>query len=191
MKTTAMTWTARLAVVAFAAAPAFAQGRSDRNQVVAVHYGQVIGIERVQLESRAASGAVVGGLAGLAIRGGGRTTRSVARGAAAGGVGTRLLEGSNQANEYHVRLLSGQEVRMVLDETTGIRLGDCVSVEQGRRANLRRVSGVHCDGGASEVTEAHRAEATACDQAMQALADATDEAAIELHIQRVRILCED
>lgn len=180
-----------VALAALVAFPAAGQSRRDTNQVISVAYGTVIGVERVRLDSSARTGAVLGGLAGLAVRGGGRTTRSMARGAAIGGVGTRILEGSNEAIEYTVRLTSGQDVRMITDDTS-IRMGDCVSVEQGRSGNIRRVSSVHCEpGGASEPTEAHRVEATACDQAMQALAEATDEAAIELNIRRVRILCED
>ena len=183
--------TACLAVALLVAVPALGQSRSDRNTVISVAYGTVIGVERVQLDSNARTGAVVGGLAGLAIRGGGRTTRSMARGAALGGVGTRVMEGSNQATEYTVRLTNGRDVRMITDDSS-IRMGDCVSVEQGRSGNIRRVSSVHCqDPQAAEPSPDHVAEATACDQAMQALAEATDEAAIELNLRRVRILCED
>ncbi len=163
------------------------RSRADTNRVLSVSYGEVIGVERVQLQSAAAGGAVLGGLAGLALGG---STRSAAAGAAIGGLGTRALEGSNQANEYTIRLTSGRDIRMVT-QPTSLRLGDCVSVEQGRRANLRRVSSVHCQGGASEPTQAHRAEASACDQAKQSLVDAPDEEAMELAIRRIRILCED
>ena len=187
----AATLTVVLTTSALLALPVLAQRRSDRNTVISVTYGTVTGVERVQLESNAATGAVVGGLAGLAIRGGGRTTRSMARGAAIGGVGTRALEGSNQATEYTVRLTNGRDVRMVTDDPS-IRMGDCVSVEQGNRGNIRRVSSVHCqDPKAAEPSADHIAEASACDQAMQALAEATEEAAIELNLRRVRILCED
>ena len=183
-------FTIALALAALACAPASGQSRRDTNTVISVAYGTVIGMEEVRLESAAASGAVLGGLVGLAVRGGGRTTRSMARGAAIGGVGTRLLEGSNRAMEYKVRLTSGRHVRMITDEG-GIRLGDCVSVEQGRSGNLRRVSSVHCEeGGSSEPTAAHREEASACDQAKEALLQA-DEEAMDLAITRVRILCED
>ena len=115
----------------------------------------------------------------------------MARGAAIGGVGTRLLEGSNEANEYTVRLISGRDVRMVM-EPTGIRLGDCVSVEQGRQGNIRRVSSVHCEAEeASEPTEAHQADASACDQAKESLLEAEDDEAMDRAIVRIRILCED
>ena len=186
-------------VVVLLATPAVGQRRGDTNRVVTVNYGVVTGTERVQLESSARGGAVVGGLIG-AVRGRGRSSgsqaRSAAAGAAIGGVTTRILEGSNEAVEYTVRLLSGRTVR-VITESTGTRMGDCVSVEQGRQTNIRRVSSVHCPSPdarpapAPEPTPAHADEATACDQAKQTLLDAADAEAMELAITRIRILCED
>ena len=182
-----------IAVVALVATPAVAQRRGDTNRVISVHYGVVIGVESVQLESGAAGGAVLGGLVG-AMRGRGRSSgsqaRSAAAGAAIGGVGTRLLEGSNEAREYKIRLFSGQHIR-IITEPTNTRLGDCVSVEQGRQTNIRRVSDVHCEARDAVPTAAHVAEATACDQAKQGLIEATEEEALELAIRRIRILCED
>ncbi len=191
-----------MAVVALVATPALGQRRGD---AVSVNYGVVTGTERVQLESAAGRGALVGGLVG-AVRGRGRSSgsqaRSAAAGAAIGGVTTRILEGSNEAIEYTVRLLSGRTVR-VITEPTGTRMGDCVSVEQGQQTNIRRVSSVHCPredarpaatprpAPAPEPTPAHVAEATACDQAKQTLLDAEDAEAMDLAITRIRILCED
>lgn len=199
-----------VALAMLVANPALAQRRGD---TISVNYGTVTGMETVQLESAARGGAVVGGVVG-ALRGRGRSggsqVRSAAAGAAIGGVGTRILEGSNEAMEYTVRLNAGRTVRVVT-EPTGTRMGDCVSVEQGRQANIRRVSSVHCEtrdavptraaapaaapapAPAPEPTptEAHIAEATACDQAKQQLLDAEEEEALELAIRRIRILCED
>ena len=182
-----------LALATWLAAPAQAQRRSDTNQVISVAYGRVVGIENVKLESNAASGAVVGGLVGL-VRARGRSSgsqaRSAALGAAVGGAATRAAEGSNEAREFKVRLNSGRDVR-IITEPQDIRLGDCVSVEQGRRGNIRRVSSVHCEMKDAAPTPDHQAEATACDQAKQQVLDAADEPAMELAIRRVRVLCED
>ncbi len=178
------------ALVALVASPALGQKRSDRNQVIAVAYGTVIGVERVKLDSNAGKGAVVGGLVGAIASGGSKRTKRAATGAAVGGVGTRVLEGSNEAFEYTVRLVSGQDVKMITDQT-GMRLGDCVSVEQGRSGNIRRVSSVHCEARDAEPTADHRAEAAECAQAKQELANATDEAALDLAVRKARVLCED
>ncbi len=174
-----------MAVVVLVATPAVGQRRGDTNRVISVNYGTVIGTERVQLQSAAAGGAVRG-----RGRGGSSQARSAALGAAIGGVGTRILEGSNEAMEYKVRLNSGRDIR-IITEPTGTRIGDCVSVEQGRQTNIRRVSNVHCQMEDAVPTAAHTTEASACDQAKQGLLDAADEEAMELAIRRIRILCED
>jgi outer membrane lipoprotein SlyB len=182
--------TVAVALVALVTAPALGQRRSDKNQVIAVAYGTVIGIEVVNLESNAKKGAAVGGLVGVLASGGHKRTKRAATGAVVGGVGTRVLEGSNEAFEYTVRLVSGQDVKMITDQT-GMRLGDCVSVEQGRSGNIRRVSSVHCEARDAEPTAEHRAEAAECAQAKQELANAIDEAAFDLALRKARILCEE
>lgn len=181
---------AALALAALVAAPAAGQSRADKNRGISVAYDAVVGIERVKLKSNAGAGAVFGGLVGLVASGGSKKTKRAVTGAAIGGVGTRVLEGSNEALEYTVRLTSGGDVKMITDQT-GMRLGDCVSVEQGRRGNIRRVSSAHCEPGGGEPTADHRQEAGACEQAKLELAAARDEAAVELAIRKAHILCED
>jgi outer membrane lipoprotein SlyB len=180
-----------LALVAAAvAAPAAAQKRSDRNQVIAVAYGTVIGIETIKLDSNAGKGAALGGLVGLAASGGSKKGKRALTGAAIGGVGTKVVEGSNEALEYTVRLVSGQDVKMIMDDT-GMRLGDCVSVEQGKSGNLRRVSSAHCEAGDTAPSADHQSEANACAEAKGAIAAASTDAALDLAIKKARVLCED
>ncbi|MBW2244062.1 MAG: hypothetical protein JRH01_18935 [Deltaproteobacteria bacterium] len=181
---------AALAIVALAAAPAAAQSRRDKNQVVSVKYGTVIGIEVVKLESDAGKGAILGGLIGLIASRGKKKTKRAATGVAVGGIGTRVLEGSNEAFEYTVRLNAGQDIRMITDQT-GMRLDDCVSVEQGRSGNIRRVSRAHCEAGSGAPTADHHQEADACQLAKLELSAATDDEAIDRAIYKARILCED
>ena len=177
-------------LIAALAAPGFAQGRRDKNQVIAVAYGTVIGIEKVKLKSDAGKGALVGGLIGLAASGGSKKTKRAATGAAVGGVGTAVVQGSNEAFEYSVRLVSGQTVRMITDQT-GMRMGDCVSVEQGRSGNIRRVSSAHCEASDATPTADHQQEANACAAAKDAILAASDDAALDLAIKKARIICED
>lgn len=167
--------------------------RANQNRVIAVAYGNVIGIEQIKLESNAKSGAALGGLIGLASSGGRSNRTKAARtavGAAAGGAAKRASEGSNQAYEYTVRLTSGQTVKMITDQT-GMRLNDCVSVEQGARGNIRRVSGAHCEYEDSEPTADHIQEANACAQAKEGILAATTNEELDLATKRTRILCED
>ena len=179
-----------LALVTWVGSPSAAQTRRDANQVISVSYGTVVGIERVKLKSDAGKGAVVGGLIGLAASGGRKKAKRAATGAAIGGVGTRVVQGSGEAFEYTVRLGSGQDIKMITDQT-GMRMGDCVTVEQGRSGNIRRVSGAHCEAEAGPATADHRQEASACQQAKDDIGAATDNEALELAIRKARILCED
>ena len=179
-----------LLVSAAFALPSLAQTRRDKNQVIAVAYGTVIGIERVKLESQAAKGAALGGLVGLAASGGSKRTKRAATGAVVGGVGTKVLEGSNEAMEYTVRLNSGADVKMITDQT-GMRMGDCVSVEQGRSGNIRRVSSVHCEARDASPTADHQSEADACAKAKDAIATASTDQEFDLAIKKARVLCED
>ena len=167
--------------------------RANQNRVIAVAYGNVIGVEQIKLESNAGRGAALGGLIGLATSSGRSTRTKVARtagGAAIGGAAKRASEGSNQAYEYTVKLTSGQTVKMITDQT-GMRLGDCVSVEQGARGNIRRVSSAHCEYKDTKPTADHIQEADACAQAKEGILAASTDEDLDLAIKRTRVLCED
>ena len=167
--------------------------RANQNRVIAVAYGSVIGIEQIKLESNAGAGAAIGGLIGLATSGGRSNRTKAARtavGAAAGGAAKRASEGSNQAYEYTVRLTSGQTVKMITDQR-GMELNDCVSVEQGARGNIRRVSSVHCEYKDSKPTADHIQEADACAKSKEGILAASTDEELELAIRRTRVLCED
>ena len=172
------------------AMPSQAQSRRDKNQVISVAYGNVVGIERVKLKSDAGKGAAVGGLIGLLASGGKKRSKRAATGAAIGGLGTKVVQGSNEAFEYTVRLNGGQDIKMITDQT-GMRMGDCVSVEQGRSGNIRRVSSAHCEARDSRPTADHQQEADACATAKDAIAASTTDAEFELAVKKARVLCED
>lgn len=178
-----------LLIAAFAT-PGFAQSRRDKNQIITVDYGTVIGIERVKLKSDAGKGAVVGGLIGLAASGGKKRGKRAATGAVIGGVGTRVVQGSGEAFEYTMRLVSGSTVKMITDQT-GMRMGDCVSVEQGRSGNIRRVSSAHCESADSVPTADHQQEANSCAVAKDAIMAAETDADLNLAIKKARVICED
>jgi hypothetical protein len=76
-------------------------------------------------------------------------------------------------------------------------MGDCVAVEQGRHANLRRVSPVMCDRMADanhpaydDLHAANMAEADECEQVKQELLGATTEEQVNVSYQKMRALCE-
>jgi hypothetical protein len=83
---------------------------------------------------------------------------------------------------------------MVL-ENQAIRVGDCVSVEQGRHANLRRVSAVMCSTPASHpaypaMHNANVQESAECNEAKQELLAANTEQATAIAYKKMQALCQ-
>lgn len=120
-------------------ANAFAQSST---QAVTINYGVVTSVGTVQKDAKHAGGALAGGMMGALI--GPRRHRGlrIAAGAAAGAA----IQGaatSGTLQQYTVDLIGGG-TSVVSTEQTDIRIDDCVAVEQGQYANIRRVSGVHC-----------------------------------------------
>ena len=104
---------------------------------------------------------------------------------------------NQQLMQHTVRLNSGASVAVVTDHHN-IAVGDCVAVEQGRHANIRRVSAVMCndlaDSRRPAYAPAHDAnvrEARECEQAKQEVLNAKTEEAIRLAHMRMRALCEN
>jgi hypothetical protein len=123
----------------------------------------------------------------------------------AGAAGGALLGGliaheraANQRLVQHtIKLNSGASVA-VITENQNIDVGDCVAVEQGRYANIRRVSSVMCN----ELADTHQPaypsthqadvqEGQECEQAKREVLNAKTEDAIKLAHMRMRALCEN
>ena len=173
--------------------------RSDKNVPISISYAKVISAEVVDLQSdvgrNATIGAVVGGVIGLAT---GQNFAGAAAGAGLGalgvGVSTRAAEGSQEAMAYIVRGGDGRETKVVTEDKHLI-VGDCVAVETGRTANLRRVSDEMCGPRMqhpveSELRSMHMEEAQECDAAKQELLSAQSDADIDAAVKRVRVLCK-
>ena len=167
-----------------------------------VQYGVVQRVEEVQAEANTAGSAALGGLAGLAVAagtGGSRTQQmaGAAGGALLGGLIANQRAANQQLMQHTVRLTNGSSVAVVTDHHN-IAVGDCVAVEQGRHANIRRVSPVMCNNladtrqpGYSSTHEANVREAAECEQAKQEVLNAKTEEAINLAHMRMRALCEN
>jgi outer membrane lipoprotein SlyB len=107
-----------------------------------VRYAEVTDIERVRLPSNAPAGAVVGGFTGLVLSrnsSGGKRVASGLGGAVLGGLATSALEGERLGYSYRVRYSDGS-VSNFITEKGYLQTGDCVSVERGQYANIRRVA---------------------------------------------------
>ena len=157
-------------------------------QTVTINYGIVTSVGTVQKDARHAGGAVTGGLIGALIgprrHRGARIVAGAAVGAAVQGAST-----SGTLQQYSVELVSGG-TSIVSTEQTDIRTGDCVAVEQGQYANIRRVGTVHCDGtGPAKPPAYHAAVSESCDQAKTELANAETDDSVNLAVTKVRVLC--
>ena len=110
---------------------------------------------------------------------------------AAAGAAIQGAATSGEAQEYTVKLVGGGEEK-VTTEQDDIRVGDCVSIEQGEHANMRRVSSYHCEQSEqSKPPEHHEASANYCQQAKAELAKAETDEDLENAVKKVRVLCED
>ncbi len=84
----------------------------------------------------------------------------------------------------------------MITESPGIAEGDCVTVELGQTANIRRVSSVHCENvnhkafSDPEVHEKRQEDAQECHDAKQMALQATTEEATDIALKKVRVFCE-
>lgn len=174
---------------------------SSRDQVISVQYGTVQSVRRAEVDANVAQGAALGGLLGLAAAAGTGGSRNqqiagTAAGALIGGLVQSQRAANNQAEEYTVLLNGGSTVRIATVHHD-IQVGDCVSVEQGRHANLRRVSSVMCNSmasndapGYSQMHSANMVEAEQCERAKEEVLNATTEEQVRVAHQKMRALCE-
>ena len=177
-------------------------GSPRAGAAMSVQYGVVQSVQEVQASANTGGGAALGGLAGLAAAAGtGGSRNQQLAGAAGGALLGGLIANQRAANQrlmqHTVRLNNGSSVAVVT-EHQNIAVGDCVAVEQGRHANIRRVSSVMCndlaDTSRPAYTSTHQAnvrEAEECEQAKREVLNAQTEEAIRLAHMRMRALCEN
>ncbi|MFC4701309.1 hypothetical protein ACFO4O_14155 [Glaciecola siphonariae] len=177
---------------------AFSAQAVDRNQLnstISINYGEVIGVERGKIDSSAPGGAVMGGIVGAATSGKHHRGKHALEGALAGGILSAILDGSRDAYTYQISLVNGSEVK-VTTEQSGIRVGDCVSFEQGRTTNVRRVPAVHCQHNNHPVMQDAYVQSSAsfdaaqCHNAKELVLQAKTEEAMDLAIKKVSVFCD-
>jgi len=155
-----------------------------------ISYGVVASAITVKDPSKHAGGALMGGLMGAALAGPRHRGLKIMGSAAAGAA----IQGSStgfDGMQYTVKLVSGGQV-VVTTEQQDIREGDCVTVEQGDHANIRRASSVHCEAPVTKTAPAHHVAASdSCQIAKTELTNASSDDAIDRAVKKVRVLCED
>ena len=164
-----------------------------RGYELRVRYAEVTEIERVKLPSNAPAGAVVGGFTGLVLSRNSSGRKQVASGvggAVLGGLATAALEGDRMGYSYRLRFLNGDTSNFITEKGY-LQTGDCVSVERGEYANIRRVAPVLCASGQSATADQkHVREARQCHEAKEQLLAASTDEQIEAAARKVSIICE-
>lgn len=191
--TTSGTLVALLAGALLLAACANQSGTSARGQEIRIRYAEVVDIERVRMPSAAPAGAVVGGFTGLVLSRRQSTGRQIASGiggAALGGLATAALEGDRLGYSYRLRFADGG-VSDFITEKGYLQRGDCVAVERGQYANIRRVASMLCaDGATGTAVAEHERDARQCHEAKDQLLAATSDEEVEIASRKVAIICE-
>jgi len=178
-----------------ASASAQTISRSELGSSFDIRYGTVESIERVKIRSQAPQGAVMGGIVGGATSGHRHRGKHAVEGALAGALLSAVLEGNRNAYQYTVDFTDGG-ITKVVTESGGIIEGDCVTVELGQTANIRRVSPVHCEHSDHDalvdpiVHTKRQQEAAECQAAKEMALQATEEEAVDIALKKVRVFCE-
>ena len=168
------------------AASAFAQNST-------ITHGRITAVRQVDLQNQGAqtTGAVVGGLLGVASGSGQSGSNRALRGLGGAAVGSRVAgaAGSSTGFEYTILIDGTNTIRMVT-EKGGLRTGDCVSVERGQFNNIRLAEDARCATPTPATTRAAAGEADACATATQQVLAATTDAQFDVAERRMRLLCE-
>jgi outer membrane lipoprotein SlyB len=171
-----------------------AQRRGDSARIT---IGVVEGAQRVQFDSGAGKGALLGGAAGWALarnQSSGRQAAAAAGGALLGS-GVQKSRNAGTGMRYTVRSSAGSAISVVTDQTE-VRIGDCVSVEEtGDVANIRRVDNDLCAPASPAVHEAVKpelaADADRCHQAKERMFEAKTPEDVEVARQIMEAFCND
>ena len=154
-----------------------------------ISYGRVTAVSLVTVNNQRAqaTGAVLGGIIGLAAGGNYRAVAGV--GGAVVGHQIGRVAGRSKALEYTILIGGTTTVTMITDES-GFRIGDCVAVERGTFNNLRLADDAQCDPGAKPTT-ADLQQANACVAAKENLLSAKSDEDFDRAERSVRLLCAD
>ena len=168
---------------------------STRNEVISVQYGRIENIQQVAMAPDYGAGALIGGALGLLATATHSGASQVAGTVAGAGLGALVAkETAGSAEKFTVRLVNNSTIDIVT-ENQDIQLGDCVSVEQGQQANIRRVSSVMCSTPPSDpayqtMNASAVQESAECLVAKQELLQATTAEQTDISYKKMRAFCE-
>lgn len=168
---------------------------SAPNEIISVQYGTVENIQQVAMAPDYGAGSVIGGALGLLATMGHSGASQVGGAVVGAGLGALVAkETAGTGVKFTVRLVNNSTIDIVT-ENQSIALGDCVSIEQGQHANIRRVSSVMCttppsDPAYAPMNAANVQESQECQQVKRELLNATTEQATNLAYKKMHAFCE-
>ncbi len=168
---------------------------SSQNQVISVSYGTLENVEQVAMSPSYGKDAAIGGGLGLLAGSSGSTATQVGAAAAGALIGAFVAKQSaGTADRYTVSLVNGGTIAIV-SEHHDLVAGDCVSIEQGRHANIRRVSPAMCSTPSSHAAygamhSSVQQNSAECSAAKDELLKATTEQQTDIGYRKMRAFCE-
>jgi hypothetical protein len=168
---------------------------TPRNEVISVQYGTVENIQQVAMAPDYGAGSVIGGALGLLATMGHSGASQLGGAAVGAGLGALVAkETAGTGVKFTVRLVNNSTIDIVT-ESQSIALGDCVSIEQGQHANIRRVSSVMCttptsDPAYAPMNAANVQESQECQEVKRELLNATTEQATNIAYKKMHAFCE-
>jgi outer membrane lipoprotein SlyB len=168
---------------------------ATRNEIISVQYGTVENIQQVAMSPDYGAGSIIGGALGLLAASGHSTASQVGVAAVGAGLGALVAkETAGTGEKFTVRLVDNSTIDIVT-ENQNIQLGDCVSIEQGEHANIRRVSSVMCTTPASHpaypaMDAANVQESHECQDVKRQLLNAKTEVETSIAYKKMQAFCE-
>lgn len=161
-------------------------------QSTSVNYGRITDVRQVDLRNNSAqaTGALIGGLAGVATGSGQSSSNRALRGVGGAAVGRNVGRAAGSTTGFEYTVLVGNQTTRIVTENAGLRVGDCVSVERGSFNNIRLAPDERCGTAANTAIEDATASANACEAAKNQVLNAATDAEFERAERRMRLVCD-
>jgi hypothetical protein len=155
-----------------------------------VEFGRITAARQVDVSNPGAqsAGALVGGTLGVLSGSGQSRSNRALRGVGGAAVGGRVGGAAGSSTGFEYTVLIGNRTTRIVTDQSGLRVGDCVSIERGTFNNIRLEPDARCDRPAAP-SQASIVEADACDAAKQQLLNAATDADFDRAERSVRLLC--
>jgi outer membrane lipoprotein SlyB len=161
-------------------------------QSTTIGYGRITEVRQVDLRNQSAAntGALIGGLSGVATGSGQSSSNRALRGVGGAALGRRVGAAAGSTTGFEYTVLIGNQTTRIVTENAGLRVRVCVSVERGSFNNIRLAPDERCDKASTTVSRDARADANACVAAKDQVMKANTDAEFERAERRMRLVCD-